>query len=191
MSHDNTFLISNIFNEIGKKYVWDPSKIIIVLDHRSPANTSNTAEKHKYIREFLKKQKINNFFDVGEGICHQILPEKGFILPGMLILGSDSHTTTYGAFGAFATGIGASDMANIWTTGKIWLKVPSSLKFNITWQPSAKRNFKKLSRNVQKKITIKLDELTTNPRPVGCKKLASRKNIFILAVRIHMQKKRY
>ena len=131
MSHDNTVLISSIFNEIGVKNVWNPDKIAIVLDHRTPANTSKTAENHKSIREFVKKQKISHFFDVGCGICHQLLPENGFVRPGMLIVGSDSHTTTYGAFGAFGTGIGASDMAAVWTEGKLWFKIPETLRFNI------------------------------------------------------------
>ena len=131
MSHDNAALVSKIFGQIGVKRVWNPNKIVFVLDHRTPANTSKTAEGHKAIREFAKKQSIANFYDVGEGICHQILPEKGFVLPGMLIVGTDSHTTTYGAFGAFATGIGATEMAAVWATGKLWLKVPETLKFNI------------------------------------------------------------
>jgi len=132
MSHDNTVLVSTIFNKIGVKKVWNPDKIVVVLDHRTPANTSKTAENHKIIREFIKEQNITNFFDIGEGICHQVLPENGFVCPGMLIVGSDSHTTTYGAFGAFGTGIGATDMAAVWTKGKLWFKVPETLRFNIS-----------------------------------------------------------
>ena len=132
MSHDNTVLVSTIFNEIGVKKVWNPDKIVVVLDHRTPANTSKTAENHKIIREFIKEQNITNFFDIGEGICHQVLPENGFVCPGMLIVGSDSHTTTYGAFGTFGTGIGATDMAAVWTKGKLWFKVPETLRFNVS-----------------------------------------------------------
>jgi len=132
MSHDNTVLVSTIFNKIGVKKVWNPDKIVVVLDHRTPANTSKTAENHKIIREFIKEQNITNFFDIGEGICHQVLPENGFVCPGMLIVGSDSHTTTYGAFGAFGTGIGATDMAAVWTKGKLWFKVPETLRFNVS-----------------------------------------------------------
>jgi len=132
MSHDNTVLVSTIFNEIGVKKVCNPDKIVVVLDHRTPANTSKTAENHKIIREFIKEQNITNFFDIGEGICHQVLPENGFVCPGMLIVGSDSHTTTYGAFGAFGTGIGATDMAAVWTKGKLWFKVPETLRFNVS-----------------------------------------------------------
>ena len=132
MSHDNTVLVSTIFNEIGVKKVCNPDKIVVVLDHRTPANTSKTAENHKIIREFIKEQNITNFFDIGEGICHQVLPENGFVCPGMLIVGSDSHTTTYGAFGTFGTGIGATDMAAVWTKGKLWFKVPETLRFNVS-----------------------------------------------------------
>ena len=132
MSHDNTVLVSTIFNEIGVKKVWNPDKIVVVLDHRTPANTSKTAENHKIIREFIKEQNITNFFDIGEGICHQVLTENGFVCPGMLIVGSDSHTTTYGAFGTFGTGIGATDMAAVWTKGKLWFKVPETLQFNVS-----------------------------------------------------------
>jgi len=131
MSHDNTLLILKIFREIDTKRVWNPEKIAIVLDHRSPANSIKTAENQNLIREFVKNQKLRNFFDIGEGICHQVLPENGLVHPGMLIVGTDSHTTTYGAFGAFATGIGATDMASVWSTGKLWLKVPETLGFNI------------------------------------------------------------
>ena len=136
MSHDNTTLVSEIFKEMDKKNVWNSQRIVIVLDHQTPANTIKTAENHKLIREFVKKQNIKNLFDVGEGICHQILPEKGFVHPGMLIVGTDSHTTTYGAFGAFATGIGATDMAAVWSTGKLWLKVPKTLGFDISGELS-------------------------------------------------------
>jgi homoaconitate hydratase family protein len=131
MSHDNTALVIKNFQNIGIKNVWAPSKIVISLDHRIPANQIEIAEAHKNIRKFVKKQKIKNFFDLRQGICHQILPEHGFILPGELIIGTDSHSTTYGAFGAFGTGVGASEMAGIWATGEIWLKVPETIKITI------------------------------------------------------------
>ncbi len=131
MSHDNTYSVLKILKNIGINNIWDSKKVAIVLDHRSPANSIKTAENHILIRNFVKEQKISNFFDVGEGICHQLLPENGLVLPGMLIVGSDSHTTTYGAFGAFATGVGATDMAGVWATGHIWLKVPETYGFNI------------------------------------------------------------
>ena len=131
MSHDNAALVSKIFKEIGVDKVWDSDKIVIILDHRAPANIIKAAEAHKSIREFIRGQGIKNFYDVGEGICHQVVPEKGYVKPGMLIVGTDSHTTTYGAFGAFSTGIGATEMACVWATGKLWLKVPETIKMII------------------------------------------------------------
>lgn len=131
MSHDNAALVSKVFKEIGVDKVWDPDKIVIILDHRAPANIIKAAEAHKSIREFVRSQNIKNFYDIGEGICHQVVPEKGFVKPGMLIVGTDSHTTTYGAFGAFSTGIGATEMACVWATGKLWLKVPETIKMII------------------------------------------------------------
>ena len=132
MSHDNTYMFSQIFTKIGRKTVWDPQKIVIVLDHRTPANTEKTADMQKNIRLFVQQQNIAQFYDVGEGICHQLLCENGVVLPGMVIIGADSHTPTYGAFGAFAVGVGATDMAGVWATGMIWLKVPRTLHFTIT-----------------------------------------------------------
>lgn len=131
MSHDNTGDIASIFESIGVKRVLQPSKIIIPLDHCVPAVTESYALNHKKIREFVSKQQIQHFYDINTGICHQVLPEKGHVLPGTLILGSDSHTTTYGAFGAFATGVGRSEMAAIWATGKLWLMVPRTFKINV------------------------------------------------------------
>jgi len=97
MSHDNAALVSKIFKQLGVDRVWDNSKIVIILDHRTPANQIKSAEGHKSIRQFVRDQGIGFFYDVGEGICHQILPEKGHVKPGMLIVGTDSHTTTHKA----------------------------------------------------------------------------------------------
>jgi 3-isopropylmalate/(R)-2-methylmalate dehydratase large subunit len=128
LSHDNTAAIAKTFAKIGVARVKDPDKFVIVLDHTVPASEEKYALNHKEIREFVAKNGIERFYDVGVGICHQVLPEKGFALPGRLILGSDSHTTTYGAFGAFAAGIGRSEMAVLFATSKIWLKTPASDK---------------------------------------------------------------
>ena len=106
MSHDNTAAIAKKFKQIGINKVKHPEKIVIPLDHCVPAATEKYAVNHKEIREFVQEQKIENFYDINTGVCHQVLPEKGHIVPGTLILGADSHTTTYGAFGAFAAGIG-------------------------------------------------------------------------------------
>jgi len=130
MSHDNAALVIKKFKEIGAK-LWDASKIVIILDHRVPANTIKTAEAHKTIRQFVNKNGIKNFYDINYGICHQVMIEEGHVKKGMLIVGTDSHTTSYGALGAFSTGIGATEMASVWATGKIWLKVPETYKINV------------------------------------------------------------
>ncbi|MBU7015394.1 MAG: 3-isopropylmalate dehydratase large subunit [Theionarchaea archaeon] len=131
MSHENTAAISGKFKSIGVSRVWDPEKIVVPIDHCAPAANEDYAKNHKIIREFVKEQNITNFYDIKAGVCHQVLPEKGHVKPGMLIVGSDSHTPTYGAFGAFATGIGRTEMAAVYATGKIWLRVPESFKIVI------------------------------------------------------------
>jgi 3-isopropylmalate/(R)-2-methylmalate dehydratase large subunit len=128
MSHDNAALVIRQFEEIGIRDVWNPEKIVIPLDHRTPAESLKTANGHKRIREFVREQGISRFYDIGEGICHQIMLEKGHALPGRLILGTDSHTTSYGCIGALSTGIGATEMAAIWATGRTWLRVPETLR---------------------------------------------------------------
>lgn len=131
MSHDNTHLVYNSFKEIGASEIKNPSSIIVVLDHRSPASTVNSANIHASIRKIIPDLGIDRFFDVGTGICHQILVEKGIVEPGMLVLGTDSHSTTYGAVGALGIGIGATDMAAVWVKGSLWLKVPSTILVDI------------------------------------------------------------
>ncbi len=112
--------------------MWDPSKIVIIFDHRVPAESEKTATTHKAVREFVAAQGIEHFYDVGRGgICHQVLPENGHVWPGMVLVGTDSHTTTHGAFGAFATGIGATEMAGVWAEGALWFKVPSTLRIEV------------------------------------------------------------
>ena len=133
MSHENADLVRKSFREIGVKRVWDPNKIVIILDHRVPAESEKTATTHKAIREFVREQGIHNFYDVGRGgICHQVLAENGHVLPGMVVVGTDSHTTTHGAFGAFAAGIGATEMAGVWTEGQLWFKVPSTIRIDVS-----------------------------------------------------------
>ncbi len=134
MSHDNAALVSKVFGELGVAKVWDANRIVIPIDHRVPANNIKTAEGHKKIREFARAQGIKHFYDVKEGVCHQIMPEFGHVVPGELIVGTDSHTTTYGALGAFSTGIGATEMAGVWATGELWLKVPETYKITLTGQ---------------------------------------------------------
>lgn len=132
MSHENADLVRKSFLEIGAPKVWDPSRIVIIFDHRVPAESEKTATTHKAVREFAAAQGIQHFYDVGRGgICHQVLPENGHVRPGMVLVGTDSHTTTHGAFGAFATGIGATEMAGVWTEGTLWFKVPATLRIEV------------------------------------------------------------
>lgn len=131
LSHDNTAAIIKEFKKLGIKNVSRPQKLVIILDHVVPASSEEYALNHKTIREFVSEQKIKNFFDIHNGICHQVFSENGFALPGKLILGADSHTTSYGALGAFAAGIGRSEVASLWATDEIWLRVPETIKIEI------------------------------------------------------------
>ncbi len=129
LTHDNTAaIIQKITPELVKYGVYSKSLPIIVLDHVIPAVSEKTATNHKVIREFVKKHKIEIFFDIGVGVCHQIVIEKGLALPGKLLLGSDSHTCSYGAIGAFSSGIDRTEAASLMLTGETWLKVPNSIK---------------------------------------------------------------
>ncbi|MDR2623719.1 MAG: 3-isopropylmalate dehydratase large subunit [Methanobrevibacter sp.] len=132
MVHDLTGPLSlKSFYEIGDE-VWDSDKIVIPFDHQIPADSLEAADNHMAMRKFVKEQRIKNFYDVGQGgICHQILPELGHVVPGEIIVGADSHTCTHGALGAFSTGIGSTDMAMVFATGKLWFKVPETIRFNI------------------------------------------------------------
>lgn len=132
MSHDNTADILLKFKDIREDRVYNPDNHVIILDHMTPAPNELSAANHKSVREFVKTYGIKNFYDVNTGICHQVLPEEGFALPGRIIVGTDSHTTTYGTFGAFSTGIGRSEMAVIFATGKIWFRIPESQKITVT-----------------------------------------------------------
>ncbi len=127
----------NEFNKIGCDCVFDKNKVAIVPDHFTPNKDIKAAEQCKFIREFAKDKEIKNYFEVGQmGIEHALIPEKGLVVPGDVVIGADSHTCTYGALGAFSTGIGSTDMAAGMATGKAWFKVPSALKFVLTGKPS-------------------------------------------------------
>ena len=132
MVHDLTGpLAVEAFKKIGTEKVWDNQKVVVILDHQVPAESIKAAELHKTMRQFVKDQKLR-IYDIGRGgICHQVMPEKGHVVPGTVIVGADSHTCTYGAFGAFATGIGSTEAAAVFATGKIWLKVPEAIKINV------------------------------------------------------------
>ena len=116
-----------------KKDVFDKDKIALVMDHFIPNKDIKSAEHCKCVREFACAHDITNYFDVGEmGIEHALLPEKGLVVAGDVVIGADSHTCTYGALGAFSTGVGSTDMAAGMATGKAWFKVPPAIKFNLT-----------------------------------------------------------
>ncbi|MFZ1035682.1 MAG: 3-isopropylmalate dehydratase large subunit [Smithella sp.] len=122
----------NEFKKAGGKKVFNKDKVALVLDHFTPNKDINSAQQCKAVREFAKTQKITHFYEGGlVGVEHALLPEQGIVLPGDLVIGADSHTCTYGALGAFATGVGSTDLAAAMLTGELWLKVPSSIKFII------------------------------------------------------------
>lgn len=137
MSHENAALVINQFNEVFngtgiEPKIWNPDNIAIIFDHRVPAESSKTATNQKKIRDFVRKYKIKKFHDIRAdegGICHQILPEYGYVRPGYVVVGTDSHTTTHGALGSFAFGIGATEMASVWTLGRVLnVEVPNTIK---------------------------------------------------------------
>jgi 3-isopropylmalate/(R)-2-methylmalate dehydratase large subunit len=117
------------FKEIGVKKVFNKDRVVLVPDHFTPAKDIPSAEQCKILREFAKAQHLTHYFEIGEaGIEHVLLPEKGLVLPGEVVIGADSHTCTYGAVGAFSTGVGSTDFAAAMATGRLWLKVPESIK---------------------------------------------------------------
>jgi 3-isopropylmalate/(R)-2-methylmalate dehydratase large subunit len=132
LSHDNTAPIARIFRAIGLEKVVIPDRMCITLDHAVPPPTARHAQNHVEVRAFVKEQGIHHFFEVGRGICHQVLSEEALVLPGQLILGADSHTTHHGWLGAFGAGVGRTEMAAIWATGELWLRVPESMKVMVT-----------------------------------------------------------
>jgi len=140
MSHENAALVINQFLEVFQgtgraPAIWDPSRIAIVFDHRVPAESPKTATNQKKVREFVAANGIGKFHDIrGDrgGICHQILPENGYVRPGAVVVGTDSHTTSHGALGAFAFGIGATEMASVWTLGfAVNVEVPATIRVNV------------------------------------------------------------
>ena len=128
-AHDGTALlaIDVMREELKREEIFDKNKVVFIIDHAAPSPAVGMSIVHKTMRAFAKKHGIR-IYDVGNGICHQILPENGHIKPGMVVIGADSHTVTHGAFGAFATGVGSTDAAIAMVTGKIWLRVPETLK---------------------------------------------------------------
>jgi methanogen homoaconitase large subunit len=133
MSHDGTSVLAiKAFREMGSERVWNPERIVIPFDHIVPANNSTAADLQREVRSWAIDQGIVHFYEGGRGICHQVFPEEGFALPGTLLVGADSHSCTYGAFGAFGTGVGATDMAEIYSRGRLWFKVPETIGVRVS-----------------------------------------------------------
>jgi homoaconitate hydratase family protein/3-isopropylmalate dehydratase small subunit len=130
LSHDNTSSIESIFKKMDGKKVADATQLLVVLDHNAPPTDSNLANKYEAIRDFVQRQGITKFHDAGDGICHQLMSNHA--KPGMIIVGSDSHTCTAGAFNTLAVGIDRTETAGIWKTGETWFKVPETLKIELT-----------------------------------------------------------
>jgi 3-isopropylmalate/(R)-2-methylmalate dehydratase large subunit len=134
MGHDVTLPLSILeFARMGAPRVFDPEKVVAVIDHFAPAPNVEAASRSKMVRDFVGEQGLVHYFEPGcgqSGVCHALLPEQGLVLPGFVVLGGDSHTTTYGALGAFATGMGSTDIAAAMALGETWLRVPESLRFH-------------------------------------------------------------
>ncbi len=124
--------VFDLLREVGVDNVFEPDQTVVVIDHLVPAPSAEAAALHQRIREHVSRLDIGAFYDAGEGICHQLLPERGHVRPGMLIVGTDSHTTTYGALGAGGTGVGTSDMVYALATGRLWFRVPETIRFELT-----------------------------------------------------------
>lgn len=132
LSHDNTAPIWKIFQALGVERVKNPERLAITLDHAVPAPNTQHAQNHADVRRFVAAMGVTNFFEVGRGICHQVLSEEAIVLPGQTILGADSHTPHFGWMGAFGAGVGRSEVAALWATGELWLRVPESIKIEVT-----------------------------------------------------------
>ncbi|MDX1383631.1 MAG: 3-isopropylmalate dehydratase large subunit [Thermoanaerobaculia bacterium] len=132
LSHDNSAAIRDIWRRLGQERVAIPERMAITLDHAVPAPTPRHAQNHAEIRAFVAEQGIERFFEVGRGICHQVLSEEAIVRPGQLVLGADSHTPHFGWMGSFGAGIGRSEMAVVWATGELWLRVPESIRIELS-----------------------------------------------------------
>lgn len=130
LSHDNSSSIEKIFRKMGGDRVADPNKLLLVLDHNAPPTNAKLANDYQQIRNFAKDQHVSSFHDAGQGICHQLMA--GHARPGMLVVGSDSHTCTAGAFNAFAAGIDRTETAGLWKQGETWFRVPETIKITLT-----------------------------------------------------------
>lgn len=133
MAHEACAQVVKPLEEMGAQRVWDPKRVVVPIDHWVPASTEASARLHQTIRQFVQRYGIQHFYDLGrQGICHQIMVEEGFVLPGDLMAGTDSHSNMAGAMGAFACGIGPTEMAAVMATGEIWLRVPETMRFAVS-----------------------------------------------------------
>ena len=137
LSHDNTAAIAEIFRQLPQRRVKYPERLAITLDHAVPPPSAKHAQNHQHVRDFVHEQGVENFYEVGRGICHQVLCEEGVVGPGMTLLGADSHSTHYGWLGAFSAGIGRSEVAALWATGQLWLRVPETIRITLDGQLKA------------------------------------------------------
>lgn len=145
MTHD--IFAAKVFDTLlrhGVEKLFDPAKVAVVIDHFVPAPTAQIADLQHRIREHVERFGVGIFYDAGEGISHQLLPERGHIRPGMLVIGTDSHTTTYGALGAAGTGVGTSDMVYALATGRLWFRVPETIRFELRGEPAPPATWKDL-----------------------------------------------
>ncbi|HLG09755.1 MAG TPA: aconitase/3-isopropylmalate dehydratase large subunit family protein [Gaiellaceae bacterium] len=133
MTHD--IFAAQVFGHLvdaGVERVFDPERVVVVLDHLVPAPSEAAASAHRKIREYVEQFGVRHFYEAGQGICHQLLPEQGHVAPGALVVGTDSHTTTHGALAAAGAGIGTSEMAYVLATGRLWFRVPETIRFELT-----------------------------------------------------------
>jgi len=155
MSHDSLTpgIIRILADQFGQTSVYDPDQLVFVIDHVAPASTVGTADAQYIVRAFARQNHIR-LFDVGRGICHQVLVEEKIARPGTIVLGADSHSTSYGSVGAFGTGMGSTDVAVVWATGKTWLRVPETLRILVhgRFQPGV--TAKDLALKIGRQITI-------------------------------------
>jgi methanogen homoaconitase large subunit len=155
MGHDSLApsIINIMQRDLGVEKVKNPDQIVLVMDHVAPASTVGTANNQKIVRKFAREQGIR-LFEVGKGICHQVLVEEKIASPGKIVIGSDSHSTSYGSVGAFGAGMGSTDIALIWATGKTWIKVPETIRVKMTGRFPVGVDAKDLALFIGKTMTI-------------------------------------
>lgn len=140
------------FRKFDGAKLWDPSRLVIVMDHRTPTQSIVAAENHKILREFASEQGVEHVFDVGQGICHDVLAERRISRPGQIVVGTDSHTTTIGGLGIFGTGVGSSEMAALWLNGRIWFRVPETIKVTLSGRLKHLVNAKDVALEILRRI---------------------------------------